>query len=462
MTQQTKIYKDLNFFGNKRPLFAIVDQAGVKSKHQALFQRMHDYTFTKTSRCTTYYKNDLKFFDTIDLAMDHANKNNYDVVFIQSVGNFIKYNILLEHLANYYKANPDFYLVAFTLDWEPEKGKGWIECHHQMVFVNVHTWKHVGCPTFGNWETVTEPLPNYSRSIENFHDKYTPYWIKGEPGTAIKTRTSQGWGFIKAGLENGLTIDNFSKEMRECRLYIYPETNSSGLFQSITDKNIERLTNPNQKNWIKSLEKSENNIPIWVFNSENYNFDKKVNCKTYFGPAAGFKYLDILINVDQCKFVFYDYNQLSLDWLEHIKNTWDGKDIISFLNNQEDKFKSKFKYVHGTIEDNANLLYQQFGGETKFTELWQRFKNSDAKFIQCNLFNDAELIHLLNCSDDNNIFFYYSNIFSTDFLFTQHTISEVKENIKIFKTAILDKKPLAIMLGTDEMGRWIWNKPVDN
>ena len=452
MTQHTKIYKKLNFFGNNRPLFAIVDQANVKSKHPDLFQRMHDYTYTKTSRCTTHYPNDLKSFDNVDLAMQYASTNMYDVVLIQSIGNIIRFNVLLEYLAKYYNENPDFYLMAFTLDWEPEKGSGWVECHHQMMFVNVATWKTIGSPEFGRWETVTEELPNYSRSIENFHDKYTPYWIKGEPGTVNKTRTSQGWGFIKAGLSHGLKIDNFTQEMRDCRLFVYPETDSDLLFQSIQDNDFTRLKNPNQKKFIKNL---TNKIPIWVYNSENYRFDIALkNIKVYFGPAAGFKYLDVLLYNKKCKFVFYDYNQLSLDWIKHLKENWDGNDIVTFIKSQDNVFQSKFKMVHGSSENNEKLLHNQFGGEENFIELWKRFKTCDAVFVKTNLYDPDEIKKLLNRSQHEEVFFYYSNIFSTDQLFVKHTIEEVKQLYANFKNTILNRFELATIFGTDELGKW--------
>ena len=454
MTQQhTKIYKKLNFFGDKRPLFAIVDQANVKSKHPELFQRMHDYTYTKTSRCTTHYPHDLVSFDTVDKAMWYASANNYDVVLIQSVGNIIRFNVLLEYLAKYYNDNPDFYLMAFTLDWYPERGEGWIECHHQMMFVNVGTWRKVGSPEFGKWETVTEELPVYSRSVENFHDKYTPYWIKGEPGTVVKTRTAQGWGFIKAGLSHGLKIDNFTQEMRDCRLFVYPETDSDKLFDSITDRDFTRLSNPNQKKWIKSLTA---NIPIWVFNSENYRFEVSLKgIKSYFGPAAGFKYLDLLLYNKRCKFIFYDYNQLSLDWLKHLVENWDGSDIVTFLTKQDEKFKSKFKYVHGDLEKNEDLLYRQFGGEENFKEIWQRFKECDIKFVQCNLYDTESIKKLLVESQHEEVFFYYSNIFSTDYLFVDHTIKEVTEIYNNFKNTVTSRFQIGVLFGTNEVGKWV-------
>jgi len=447
----TKIYKKLDFFEDKTILFAIVDQANVRTKHPQLFKKMYDYTFTKTSRVANFYQNHIKYFDSIDMAMSYASR--YDFVLIQSVGNLIKFNILLEHLKSYYDANPEFYMVAFTLDWESERGTSWIECHHQMMFINVPVWKKCGSPEYGNWESVTEELPNYSRSEENFHDKYTPYWIKGEPGTTLKTRTAQGWGFIKAGLSNGLRIDNFTKEMRDCRLYLYPETDSDKLYQATLDRDWNNLSNPNQKKWIRTF---SNPIPIWVFNSENYRFELDLRFKkTYFGPAAGFKYLDILAyNATRTTFIFYDYNQLSLDWIENLKENWNGENYSAFLKKQDAKFRENYKFVQGTPEENEEFLYKQFGGPEEFKKLWTRFKNAKALFIKCDLYNLEELKILLNETENEDIFFYYSNIFSTDFIFLEYTLEQVSELHKAFVKTIFDRYPKSSTFGTNELGQW--------
>jgi hypothetical protein len=166
--------------------------------------------------------------------------------------------------------------------------------------------------------------------------------------------------------------------MRACRLFIYPEHEPDNLYKAFLAKDGSSLTNPNQKKWIKSLL----NAPpaIWIFNSEYYRFSvdmKKVD--TYFGPAAGFKYLDFLNYNPNGKFIFYDYNAESLNWIQKLKDTWDGEDFYKYLQEQPEDIKKCYKFIHGSkfnkenIEKNLNILFKEFGGEQQFKKLWKEF-----------------------------------------------------------------------------------------
>jgi hypothetical protein len=243
-----------------------------------------------------------------------------------------------------------------------------------MMVVNVKSWNQLNKPKFGDWETVTEELPNYTRSVENFHDNYTPFWIQGESGTSTHTRTAQGWNFIKTALAAGYKIDNFTEEMRLCRLFVYPEHDSDNLYNAFIEKNNTLVTNSNQRKWIKSMLGTP--PVIWIFNSEYYRFsiDMK-NVETYIGPAAGFKYLDFLNYNRTGNFIFYDYHEGSLDWIKKLKDTWDGENFYQYLQAQPDEVKQHYKFIHGNkfnkenIEKNLQILFKEFGGEQEFKRL---------------------------------------------------------------------------------------------
>lgn len=454
----TTIIQDKLLLTTKKILYAVVDQAGVRHKHNALFTKIFELTYGMTVRLSaSCVAGDVKYFDDVDSAME--NSANYDIVIIQSIGNFINRNKFFSELDNYIINNPDFFLLAFTLDWDSEKGTGWIECHNQMMVVNVRSWNKLDKPKFGGWETVTEELPNYSRSEENFHDKYTPYWIKGEPGTSTHTRTTQGWNFIKTALAAGYRVDNFTEEMRLCRLFIYPEHDSENLYKAFTLKDSTLVNNSNQKKWIKSM---LNTPPvIWIFNSEYYRFSMDMkNVETYIGPAAGFKYLDFLNYNPAGKFIFYDYHKGSLDWIKKLKETWDGENFYQYLQAQSDDVKQHYKFIHGNkfnkenIEKNLQILFKEFGGEEQFKKLWRTFKLSNVVFRETNLFNQQELINLLNLTNDKSIFFNFSNIFATDFTLLNNTIKEVNNIHQNFLAEVKKKFTNVILYGSSPDGKW--------
>jgi len=454
----TTIIQDKLLLATKKILYAVVDQAEVRHKHNQLFSKMFELTYGMTVRlASSCVDGDVKYFDNIDSAMD--NSANYDIVIIQSIGNFINRNRFFSELDNYIVNNPNFFLLAFTLDWQSEKGTGWIECHNQMMVVNVKSWNQLNKPKFGGWETVTEELPNYTRSVENFHDNYTPFWIQGAPGTSTHTRTAQGWNFIKTALAAGYKIDNFTEEMRLCRLFVYPEHDSDNLYNAFIEKNNTLVTNSNQRKWIKSMLGTP--PVIWIFNSEYYRFsiDMK-NVETYIGPAAGFKYLDFLNYNRTGNFIFYDYHEGSLDWIKKLKDTWDGENFYQYLQAQPDEVKQHYKFIHGNkfnkenIEKNLQILFKEFGGEQEFKRLWRIFKLSNATFIKIDLFNKEELAHLINLTNDNSIFFNFSNIFATDFTLLNNTIKEVDDIYHNFLTEVKNKFTNVILYGSSPDGKW--------
>lgn len=438
-------------FKNKKLLFAIVDQANVQFKHKELFQKIFDITFSYTTRLAYPMNKEVKSFKTIDEVMQES--EDYDLIIIQSVGNFIKDNRLLVYLEEYVSQNPDFFIVAFTLDWNSEKKRDWIEIHHQMLVISTSTWIDLGKPKFGNWYNHQTECPNYIRSKENFHDNYTPFWIEGATGTSMQPSVSQGWQFLSAALSQGIKIDNFTKEMRDCRLYVYPESNTQELFNAFKYKDSSGVTNPNQKKWISSLRPKPT---IWIFNSEKYQFPIDLSkCDTYFGPAAGFKYLDALNSNPKIKFVFYDNSEISLEWIKNIKENWDGHNLLNFLKNQDSKFQSCYKYIDSSLEKNEQILYQDFKGKENFLKLWNIFKKSDVEYIQANLYDIEQVKTMLSSTRCRIPLIYYSNIFATDYTIVNYSLEEVKSYHSLFLETVKNEFTDSIVYGADPFGSWL-------
>jgi hypothetical protein len=435
-------------FNNLKILYAITDQTNLKQKNKKLFYKMFDMTFYSILK---FSKENIVFCQNIDECLKYA--DDYDLIFFQNVGNFIVHKKINNLLLKYYLTNKDFFILAFVLDWEAELGYHWLECHHQMLFLNVKKWQELKRPFFGNWEVKTEMLPCYTRSEENFHDKYTPYWIKAKNSEVLKTRTKQGWNFIKTALNNNLKIDNFSQETRDCRLYVYPETNTEELYHSLETNTTNLLKNPNQKKLISSINTITNQV--WAYNSEKYSFyNKSDNIRTYFGPASGFKYLKVLENNENVKFIFYDFNIESLEWIKKLKENWNGKDYPKFLNAQDNKNITYTK----TIDENEKTLFQEL---PMFRELWRKFRKSEIVFIKTDLLKINEVKNLLNQeTKKERALFCFSNIFFNDLIIFKYSLNEIIIKYNNFLNNIRENYEDNIVLeGCDPFGKWIINNP---
>jgi hypothetical protein len=448
-----KVYANHSLFADKKIAFAVIDQMNIKARHELLHKKMYDVTWFYTKRLAYTTGADCFYCDTIDDVMSRS--DSYDIVIVQSIGNMITNNVFLEHVDSYVNSNPDFFLLAFTLDWQSEKGTDWIELHHQMIVVNVEQWKNIGSPKYGGWNNATAEMPNYTRSAENFHDKYTPYWIQGAPGTTQYSRVSQGHGFLKAALTNEMRIDNFSDEMRKCRLFLYPESEPAKFYESITSGEvIDPTMNPNQRRWIKSFSKPPQ---IWIYNSESYYFPREVirDINTYIGPSAGFKYLDALKHNEQVEFVLYDYNERSVNWIKMLWKEWDGKNFNRFIKDKEE-YKPYYKYINGDLATNQQILLDEFGGEEQFLELWNRFKASEVQFVVTNLYSTDSVKMLSEMSSETTLF-YFSNIFATDLMIKIKSLDEIGDSYKD-ALDVFRQRGNVKLYGTNTLSEWIYER----
>ena len=88
-------------------------------------------------------------------------------------------------------------------------------------------------------DTFTSVVVN--RSVENFHDDYTPHWLRAGEGQQEYTAdyTEFGARVVRAFLEHCYTLINVDEEIRRRKMCLYPEHNAQELKQMFTDLNYE-------------------------------------------------------------------------------------------------------------------------------------------------------------------------------------------------------------------------------
>lgn len=111
----------------------------------------------------------------------------------------------------------DFYIAGHVLD----RKDGYYELHEQCYVINLKKHKELELPTIGDLERnsehfSTEPI----RSDENFHDDYTPLWVK--PGNELKTYKHKwhGWNIIRTALDNKENIIVFDEAIRASKMLL--------------------------------------------------------------------------------------------------------------------------------------------------------------------------------------------------------------------------------------------------
>ncbi len=349
--------------------------------------------------------------------------------------------------------NHNYLAAAHILEWQEK----WYELHHQFVLVNTKKWIAAGSPDYGGWEERIDNLPVVERSFENFHDHYTPLWIKFTGQYADQFHQKQGWNFINQAARNGFEIINWNQEIRNKRTYYYPEDNSERFLQGLKTIDIDPKANANQRNLINQLKVIGKQI--WVLNSENMDLELMgLTYDTIALPAAGFKFLHAIetqsLNKDG-KLIIYDYNPLSIDWIKFIYENKD-KNIDDLIKTFE--HRQHFKFFKNNVfgkeglytkefSDSLKITKEFFGGSQKFEGLLELFRNTRVEFLQVDLLKDP---NSLTERFQGNTVVNISNIFCTDF---SNAVIGMKATTVMLKTFLNSIKTQTLILGQDSYCR---------
>lgn len=396
-------------------------------KNEILAEKMAEYTrfyalrFNQIveSNCTL----DVYYAPTIEAALEQYG-DKYDHLLLMAGGvRIFKMDILFD-IERMILDNPNYFCAAHILDWKER----WFELHHQFLLINTRQWKKCGCPEYGGWTEAIEELPVIERSVENFHDDYTPLWIKFTGEYSQQRHQVQGWNFINAAARHDMEILNWPQHIRLKRTYYYPESQSDDFLNSLNTLDATKITNPNQQRLIESCNAVRHQI--WVINSEHMRFiDTKETYDTVVTTASGFKFLDVYhsnIFANKCrhcgkdgKLIIYDFNPLSIAWVKYL-HTSTSEDVAEMV--LKFQHKSNFKILGDDVitssgdltrafGDGLQISIDYFGGIDRFKKYLKEFREGDVDFILSDLYNTPKQLttHFVG-----KTLFNISNIFCTD------------------------------------------------
>jgi hypothetical protein len=274
--------------------------------------------------------------------------------------------------------------------------------HQQMFIVNMDKYRELDCPAFGcHEESQVLELHKPMRSEENIHDDYTPLWLKPSEEVVSFVTRNFGWNIIRKSLDNNIPVLNLSNGIRWNKRYLYP-TMQQHLFSDCIQKLakdelkiIPTQLDYNQKKYLEDLMSYGKNL-TFLFNTERLIEPiPKTLPKKIFGLASGFK-LFILWHLfgEFAEVVYYDYNPKALELWQNIVENWDGNDLALFT---------------GQPALKMNSVFDVFGTEENFKEIWKRFQNSKPKFIHCDIIRNPQPLLDEMLLEDNYV--WYSNIF---------------------------------------------------
>jgi hypothetical protein len=278
----------------------------------------------------------------------------------------------------------DFFIAGHVLD----RKEAYYELHQQCYVINLKKYQNYNCPNIGYFEKDQKHFQKKPiRSDENFHDDYTPLWIKLGNDTQEYHHKCHGWNIIKFALDHQEIIEIFNEGLRNSKKCYY------GAYEKDFLKHSEYI--------FKKYNFCNSRMFYPVNTEQIQHVNIKGPLKQLVVPASGFnwvKYLDVHGYNNDTEVIFYDYNPNALYYIKEIVTKFIDGDYGMFLkkinkNDTPDWLCSKKEIQEHFF--NVKKIYAQCVNVVKF------------KFIQCDLLHEFEL-NLLN---DESVILNISNVF---------------------------------------------------
>ena len=238
-----------------------------------------------------------------------------DFVVVSALGNYLRLGSINDEIINDSIGN-NSPLVGHLLE-----RNGYYNIDPQFFCLNLKIWQNVGSPKFveTTGQTTFESC-GIERSQENFHDNYTPHWIKPLGGKCNYNVTYKHFGCtaVRTFLEHGYGLININDNIRRRKVYLYPTDNSTELAQLFDDWNFKPSAIPLQKyaQHINNLF-ADDLRTIYVLNSEPVLVTTASPIDHYAGVCGGLKAVAVLHNqgfTDHTTVSLFDISQPALDY----------------------------------------------------------------------------------------------------------------------------------------------------
>ena len=287
---------------------------------------------------------------------------------------------ILQHANGSYYIHPQF--MAINVKWALENNIRKIEEENPRI----------------KWQA-----PVFERSKENFHDEYTPHWVKIKSDKQrFKTRgQGKGWNILDAIFETNSEMKVWPEHIRNAKKFLYPTVKEECLKNKAV---IFGEMNTNR---------------VYVANTEEITRDKYArildnhDVKCIATPASGLSTFLLSFYAKAEKTLAYDINIMSLHFIEKCTEDWDGTNFKDFVLSEivnHDALNAVYK-AKGPHLKSADKLLRQLGNEwldwwnynggkrvvTREIDIfnhhtWHNFKNHMLG-DECTLLNISNIMH---------------------------------------------------------------------
>jgi len=309
--------------------------------------------------------------------------NDYDYAVVYTPDTEFEGNKFFNNLHELLKK--DFFLAGHILD----RKEAYYELHEQCYVVNLRKYKEYECPDIGEFGRNQKHFENAPiRSDENFHDDYTPLWVKpGDEFTEFKHKC-HGWNILRVAFDNKENVEVFNQNMRNSKRCYYATHETDFIENS---------------QWIYKKYNLCNSRLFYPVNTEEpQEVNVKGPLKQLIVPASGFnwiKYLEKYGYDENTEVLFYDYNPNALYYMQKTVEKFSGGDYQQFLKKHNRNKTPDWLSTKLEIADHFSTVSNTWKHITSIVKF---------KFVECDLLNEFNL-KILN---DENTIFNISNVFA--------------------------------------------------
>ena len=290
--------------------------------------------------------------------------------------------------------------------------------HHQHINLNINMWKSIGCPR------LNEKWDDYERSIENYHDDYTPQWIKpkGRP-----------------------LIINFNHSERTRKSFSYYKTRYNEEWKD--------LDNVDHKDFYFSRFMTRIHSVFYLFNTESFHKIPTENFDIIFSPTAGYN-TELL--VEKLNFngevIFYDYTQKNIDTKKTIVEM--NMSLDELYAYTEIQRKKKIDIVDNSKNAAVIERISSMGSHENLRKLQEKMLNEqDIEYWLMNIIT-PDYNKLSEKIKGKNVFFDTSNIFSYHMSHAYYTLEELVNSYNKLHQVLINSANICWFQGTQPTKQW--------
>lgn len=408
---------------------------------------LHNLTEFQLFANSTYSLYDsLEITDTLKMIDE-----DYDWAVVIGVGNYFTSDIILKTVQHAIDNNSPLACQIFNKD-------GCYYFEPQYFALNLKEYKKIGEPNleFKDEKYSFETL-EIERSTDNFHEDYTPHWIKPASQNIVKYDLNQlqfGSLLIAEFIKQGHFITNIPLEIRKQKYYAYPNHNYFEIKKFINDKKYKPFTRSVQffTNEIKK-QIEDNQITFTPICKENYcNFisDEKLDC--YVGICSGFK-AAMLTSTENfsndCEVILFENSNAAIDWQTFLLKAWDGNleklsKIVNLFKQRYPNYKN-LESIDNFQNDIDALLKNNVMTSEEFIKNWQQYRKLSHKFVNLDVLDPDVAEEILKIIEDRTAYVYIGNSFYKDYLIFFETQQHIRNRTDKFKETFSNTNNLIVL-----------------